>query len=473
MVAIVGALRLGQVDADEHPRLPRPADRRHLRGRRPRRPARSSPTTLAELRREHFGFIFQRYHLLSDLTALGNVEMPAIYAGVAGRARARAARRLLARLGLGRAHGAPAAPALRRPAAARLHRPRAHERRAACSSPTSRPARSTRERRGDACADPARAQAARATRSSSSPTTWTWPSTPTASSRSATARSSRDRRAAPRSQVDRAPACRVPPTGPRRGCAPKPGGPLHARPSGMAVRAMAAHKLRTVPDHARHHHRHRRRGQRSWRWARARSSACSRTSRGLGTNTLEIFPGTGFGDHRALRRDRDARPCAMPQALASQPYADSVTPTRDDQRHDRASAMSTPTAQVNGVGDRYFRRARQRAGSRPPSSTRPRASRSCAQDVGDRPERAATCSSREATPIPIGRASSCVGSVPAAGRRRGASRQGGFGGGQDSTGLPALHRAVRRRFARQTSRCAALTVRVTTTTPMGGGRRRR
>ena len=39
------------------------------------------PDELARLRREHFGFIFQRYHLLSDLSALGNVEIPAIYAG--------------------------------------------------------------------------------------------------------------------------------------------------------------------------------------------------------------------------------------------------------------------------------------------------------------------------------------------------------------------------------------------------------
>ncbi len=31
---------------------------------------------LARLRREYFGFIFQRYHLLGDLTALGNVEIP-------------------------------------------------------------------------------------------------------------------------------------------------------------------------------------------------------------------------------------------------------------------------------------------------------------------------------------------------------------------------------------------------------------
>lgn len=56
---------------------------------------------LAALRREHFGFIFQRYHLLSELTALGNAEMPAIYAGQAPQARRERAAALLTRLGLG------------------------------------------------------------------------------------------------------------------------------------------------------------------------------------------------------------------------------------------------------------------------------------------------------------------------------------------------------------------------------------
>ncbi|AOR64027.1 MacB family efflux pump subunit [Pectobacterium wasabiae] len=55
---------------------------------------------LAELRREHFGFIFQRYHLLGDLTALGNVEVPAIYAGKSRLARRQRAADLLSRLGL-------------------------------------------------------------------------------------------------------------------------------------------------------------------------------------------------------------------------------------------------------------------------------------------------------------------------------------------------------------------------------------
>ncbi|GIU05987.1 MacB family efflux pump subunit [Shewanella glacialipiscicola] len=56
---------------------------------------------LAQLRREHFGFIFQRYHLLGDLTAIGNVEVPAVYAGKERSARKLRAEHLLTRLGLG------------------------------------------------------------------------------------------------------------------------------------------------------------------------------------------------------------------------------------------------------------------------------------------------------------------------------------------------------------------------------------
>ena len=55
---------------------------------------------LAQLRREHFGFIFQRYHLLSHLTAVQNVEMPAVYAGMERKARLTRAAELLKRLGL-------------------------------------------------------------------------------------------------------------------------------------------------------------------------------------------------------------------------------------------------------------------------------------------------------------------------------------------------------------------------------------
>ncbi len=60
-----------------------------------------APDELARLRREHFGFIFQRYHLMGDLNAMGNAEIPAIYAGVAAAERHARARKLLTRLGLG------------------------------------------------------------------------------------------------------------------------------------------------------------------------------------------------------------------------------------------------------------------------------------------------------------------------------------------------------------------------------------
>ncbi|WP_436873249.1 macrolide ABC transporter ATP-binding protein/permease MacB [Kosakonia sacchari] len=60
-----------------------------------------SSDQLAQLRREHFGFIFQRYHLLSHLTAAQNVEVPAVYAGTERKARLERAKALLTRLGLG------------------------------------------------------------------------------------------------------------------------------------------------------------------------------------------------------------------------------------------------------------------------------------------------------------------------------------------------------------------------------------
>lgn len=55
---------------------------------------------LAQLRREYFGFIFQRYHLLNDLSAAGNVEVPAIYAGTDLHARHERSKKLLSDLGL-------------------------------------------------------------------------------------------------------------------------------------------------------------------------------------------------------------------------------------------------------------------------------------------------------------------------------------------------------------------------------------
>jgi len=59
-----------------------------------------SSDQLADLRRDCFGFIFQRYHLLSHLKAESNVEIPAIYAGKNKSTRLQHARSLLERLGL-------------------------------------------------------------------------------------------------------------------------------------------------------------------------------------------------------------------------------------------------------------------------------------------------------------------------------------------------------------------------------------
>ncbi|QXI46343.1 MacB family efflux pump subunit [Pseudomonas anuradhapurensis] len=55
---------------------------------------------LAWLRREAFGFVFQGYHLIPSGSAQENVEMPAIYAGIAARERHARASALLDRLGL-------------------------------------------------------------------------------------------------------------------------------------------------------------------------------------------------------------------------------------------------------------------------------------------------------------------------------------------------------------------------------------
>src|SRR6185437_7965715 len=59
-----------------------------------------SADALSTLRREWFGFVFQRYNLLPDLTAVENVSVPAVYSGVPRVAREVRATELLANLGL-------------------------------------------------------------------------------------------------------------------------------------------------------------------------------------------------------------------------------------------------------------------------------------------------------------------------------------------------------------------------------------
>ncbi|WP_386693860.1 MacB family efflux pump subunit [Lonepinella sp. MS14435] len=55
---------------------------------------------LSDLRQQKFGFIFQRYNLLSTLSAVENVALPAIYAGIDQSARLARAGSLLDKLGL-------------------------------------------------------------------------------------------------------------------------------------------------------------------------------------------------------------------------------------------------------------------------------------------------------------------------------------------------------------------------------------
>ncbi|MCQ2453898.1 MAG: ABC transporter ATP-binding protein [Clostridia bacterium] len=59
-----------------------------------------SEKELAGIRSREIGFIFQNHQLLPRLTALKNVELPLIYAGVPGRERRRRAREMLIRVGL-------------------------------------------------------------------------------------------------------------------------------------------------------------------------------------------------------------------------------------------------------------------------------------------------------------------------------------------------------------------------------------
>ena len=56
---------------------------------------------LAALRRDTFGFIFQRYNLMGDLNAVENAEVPAVYRGMEKAQRAARASDLLRELGLG------------------------------------------------------------------------------------------------------------------------------------------------------------------------------------------------------------------------------------------------------------------------------------------------------------------------------------------------------------------------------------
>ena len=60
---------------------------------------------LADLRNRELGFVFQQFHLLPHLTALENVVLPMIYAGIPHDERQERARSALTRVGLGQRLG--------------------------------------------------------------------------------------------------------------------------------------------------------------------------------------------------------------------------------------------------------------------------------------------------------------------------------------------------------------------------------
>jgi putative ABC transport system ATP-binding protein len=62
--------------------------------------ANANEKKLAELRNKHIGFVFQQFFLLPRLSALKNVELPLIYAGVPKHERLERAVRMLQKVGL-------------------------------------------------------------------------------------------------------------------------------------------------------------------------------------------------------------------------------------------------------------------------------------------------------------------------------------------------------------------------------------
>ena len=316
-----------------------------------------APNELARLRREHFGFIFQRYHLMGDLSALGNTEIPAIYAGAAPQQRHSRAQALLTRLGLGeRLHNKPGqlsggqqqrvsiARALMNGGDVIL----ADEPTGALDSASGEEVmRILKELHAEGhtiilvthdAKVAAHAQRIIEIADGSIISDQKTPVKPGKESGNQAAKS--------------APAAHqsIAKNSTHRTAALAALGRLQES-FGMAVRAMVAHKLRTLLTML---------GIIIGIASVVSVVALGQGSReriladisGMGTNTIDIRPGTGFGDRNASRIQTLV--AADAQALASLPYLDAVSPGVQTSRTARYR-NAEKIANINGVGEAYFR----------------------------------------------------------------------------------------------------------------------
>ncbi|MNK16194.1 Macrolide export ATP-binding/permease protein MacB [compost metagenome] len=307
------------------------------------------PEALARLRREHFGFIFQRYQLLSSLDAIANVEMPAIYADVPPVTRRARAVTLLERLGLG----------------ARMdHRPNqlsgGQQQRVSIARALMNGGHVILADEPTGALDQASGQDVLEILKDlhgQGHTVIVVTHDPHVAAHADRVIEVRDGRVVRDDRVARGHAVAEPPTtvsGPSPVSRSPVGGTRWGRlleSFDIALRSMRSHKLRTLLT--------------MLGIIIGISSVVSVIALGegskqkilsdisaLGTNTVEVLPGTGPGDRladtvRTLTAD-DA------EALASLPFVDSATPTMTSSANVRSAGVEA-LATVNGVGWQYFR----------------------------------------------------------------------------------------------------------------------